>query len=213
VTADELAELGERFEHARPVDIVRWAVERFGHRLVLATSFADAVLVDIAVSVAPDLRVVFLDTGFHFPETWHTLRRAMDRYALDLTVLRPGSDAADVWTHGSAACCAARKVDVLDAHLTDVADAWISGLRRVDDPGRADVPVVEIDRRGLVKINPIAAMGDEEHDAYITAHDVFVNTLRYDGYASIGCWPCTEPSADGRAGRWGGSRTECGLHR
>jgi phosphoadenosine phosphosulfate reductase len=96
--------------------------------------------------------------------------------------------------------------------MTEHADAWLSGLRRADDPGRADAPIVSVDRRGLVKVNPIVAMSDAEYEQYNLDHDVVVNTLRFDGYASIGCWPCTEPSTD-RSGRWAGSgKTECGLH-
>lgn len=208
----ELELINARLEHVSPAEIVAWAHDRFGARLAMTASFADTTLIDIATSVAPDVEVIFLDTGFHFAETLNTVRRAMERYALNLTVLRPPADAADVWAHGSDACCAARKVDLLDDHLVGRVDAWLSGVRRADSSERADTPIVSIDRRGLVKINPMANMTDDEHDRYVADHDVLVNTLHYDGYASIGCWPCTEPSADGRSGRWGGSKTECGLH-
>lgn len=180
---------------------------------MLTASFADTTLIDVATRVDPDVEVVFLDTGFHFAETLNTVRRAMERYALNLTVLRPDGDAPDVWAHASDACCHHRKVVPLDRYLDGHADAWMSGLRRADDPGRASAPIVSIDRRGLVKVNPLAAMTDEEHAAYVDANHVLVNTLHLDGYASIGCWPCTEPASDGRAGRWGGVKRECGLHR
>lgn len=212
LAAAELAELNERFETATPTEIVRWASARFGSRLAMTASFADTTLIDIATAVDPDLHVIFLDTGFHFAETLSTVRRAMERYALNLTVLRPAADAPDVWEHGSDACCAARKVDPLDEYLPQHADAWLSGLRRADSTERADAPIVAVDRRGLVKVNPIANLSDAQYDAYVHEHDVLVNTLQLDGYASIGCWPCTAPSTDGRAGRWGGAKTECGLH-
>ena len=208
----ELQRVNSALDTATPAEIVRWAHGRFGHRLALTASFADTTLIDIATAVAPDVEVVFLDTGFHFAETLNTVRRAMERYALNLTVLRPPADADDVWAHGSDACCEARKVAPLDRYLTGRVDAWLSGLRRADSPERADTPIVSIDRRGLVKVNPMANMSDEEYDAYVVEHDVIVNTLQYDGYASIGCWPCTEPSTDGRSGRWGGTKSECGLH-
>ena len=94
--------------------------------------------------------------------------------------------------------------------------AWLSGLRRADSrPGR-HAPVVQRDRRGLVKINPLARWSDEDVARYIDEHDVPVNPLVARGYPSIGCWPCTRPvgeGEDGRAGRWDGSdKTECGLH-
>lgn len=212
LSARELDELNRRLEDASAPEIVRWATQRFGRRLAMTASFADTTLIDIATAIDPDIEVIFFDTGFHFAETLNTVRRAMERYSLNLTVLRPAADAPDVWAHGSDACCAARKVDPLDAYLPGHADAWLSGLRRADSAGRADAPIVSIDRRGLVKVNPIANMTDDEYDAYLVDHDVLVNTLHLDGYASIGCWPCTEPSTDGRAGRWGGAKTECGLH-
>lgn len=208
----ELTGLNDRLESATPHEIVGWASRRFGRRLAMTASFADTTLIDIATRVDPDIEVIFFDTGFHFAETLNTVRRALERYSLNLTVLRPAADAPDVWAHGSEACCAARKVDPLDTYLPRHADAWLSGLRRADSPERAATPIISIDRRGLVKVNPIANMTDAEYDAYIAEHDVVVNPLTLDGYASIGCWPCTEPSTDGRAGRWGGSKTECGLH-
>lgn len=211
IDAAEVSRINAALEHASPPEIVRWAHHRFGARVKMTASFADTTLIDIAIGVAPDIEVIFLDTGFHFAETLNTVRRAMERYELNLTVLRPTADAADVWEHGSEACCAARKVDPLADYLPRHADAWLSGLRRADSAERADSPIVSIDKRGLVKINPLANMSDDEYEAYVAEHDVLVNTLAYDGYASIGCWPCTEPSTD-RSGRWGGSKTECGLH-
>jgi phosphoadenosine phosphosulfate reductase len=199
-------------ERATPTEIVEWAHRRFGARLVLTASFADTTLIDLATAVAPDVEVIFLDTGFHFPETLNTVRRAMERYALNLTVLRPDPSAADVWAAGSEACCEARKVAPLEQYLPGRADAWLSGLRRADSPARETAPIVSIDRRGLAKINPMANMSDAEYAAYQATHDVLVNTLAYDGYASIGCWPCTEPASD-RSGRWAGTgKSECGLH-
>lgn len=209
---DELDAVNARLEGATPSEIVAWAHARFPGRLALTASFADTTLIDVATRVAPDVEVIFLDTGFHFAETLATVRRAMSRYALNQTVLRPPADAPDVWAAGSDACCGARKVEVLDGYLAGRVDAWLSGVRRADSPARADAPIVSIDRRGLVKVNPLANMSDAEHEAYVAEHDVIVNTLALDGYASIGCWPCTEPSTDGRAGRWGGAKTECGLH-
>lgn len=212
MTDAQAAAADRHLADATPAEIIGWAVERFGRRLVLTASFAETTLIDIALDVDPDLEVVFLDTGFHFPETLGAVRRAMDRYALDLTVLRPDADAADLWADGTDTCCAARKTVVLDRYLLDHADAWLSGLRRADAPHRAGAPIVSIDGRGLVKVNPLATMSDADYDAYNLSHDVVVNTLRYDGYASIGCWPCTEP-ADDRSGRWAGTgKTECGLH-
>lgn len=212
LSAADVAAANAALETATPTEIIAWAHARFGARLVLTASFADTTLIDLATSVAPDVEVIFLDTGFHFAETLNTVRRAMERYALNLTVLRPDPAAADVWAAGSEACCEARKVTPLADYLPGRADAWLSGLRRADSPARATTPIVSIDKRGLVKINPMANMSDDEYAAYQADHDVLINTLAYDGYASIGCWPCTEKATD-RSGRWAGSaKSECGLH-
>jgi phosphoadenosine phosphosulfate reductase len=95
--------------------------------------------------------------------------------------------------------------------------AWVTGVRRVDAPTRAETPIVQWDdRNGLVKINPIAPWTDDEFRAYIDEHGILENPLVHAGYPSIGCAPCTAkvaPGDDPRSGRWAGqSKTECGLH-
>ncbi|MFT5201884.1 MAG: phosphoadenosine phosphosulfate reductase [Candidatus Aldehydirespiratoraceae bacterium] len=213
-TAD-VAAMSESFEGCHPQEVIGWAVEAFGARLSLSASFADTLLIDLAVGVHADVAVVFVDTGFHFAETLATVRRAMVRYSLNLTVLRPRPTAADLWAHGTDTCCGSRKVAPLERHLVANADAWMSGLRREDSPSRANVPIVDLDLRGLVKINPLAGWSNDEVQQYILDNDVLVNPLTYRGYPSIGCWPCTDPAdvSDPRAGRWANSqKTECGLH-
>lgn len=202
-------------ESASADAVIRWAVDRFGHRLVLATSMTDAVMIDLVTRIDPDIEVAFIDTGFHFAQTLATMRQAVARHQLRITVERPDHDRPDVWRHGPEACCAARKVAPLERILAGRA-AWLSGIRRADGPTRATTPKVEIDRRGLVKVNPIADWTDHDVDAHIATHDIIVNPLVAQGYPSIGCWPCTEPAAgdDPRSGRWTGTaKTECGLHR
>jgi phosphoadenosine phosphosulfate reductase len=214
-TMADVVAMSESFEGCHPQEVIGWAVEEFGARLSLSASFADTLLIDLAVGVHPDVEVVFIDTGFHFAETLATVRRAMVRYSLNLTVLRPLPTAADLWAHGTDTCCGSRKVAPLERHLVANADAWMSGLRRDDSPTRANAPIVDLDLRGLVKINPLAGWSSSEVKQYILANDVLINPLAADGYPSIGCWPCTEPAeaSDPRAGRWVDSqKTECGLH-
>ena len=212
LTVDDVDAANRRLDGAAPHEIVEWAVNTFGRRLVLTTSFSETTLIDIALGVDPGLEVVFLDTGYHFPETLDTMRHAQRRYDLELTVLRPDDGAPGPFGGDTGSCCAARKSTPLDRYLTAHADAWLSGMRRSDSPDRAHTPIVSLDRRGLVKVNPIVAMDDADYDAYNASHDVVVNTLRHDGFASIGCWPCTQ-RADDRSGRWAGSaKSECGLH-
>lgn len=216
--------LAQHFAEAPAERVVGWAVARFGAELCLASSMSDAVLIDVVTRIDPDIQVVFLDTGFHFAETLATLRRVMVRYRLRVTVCRPepgpAGPAPDVWAHGPEACCAARKIQPLDRLLAG-RRAWLSGLRRADSPERSATQVVERDRRGLIKINPLAAWSDDDVERYCAEHEVVLNPLLAEGYPSIGCWPCTEPAmADGtmeidpRSGRWAGTtKTECGIHR
>jgi phosphoadenosine phosphosulfate reductase len=214
-TDADLAAISARFEPAPAADIVAWAVETFGDGLCLAASMADAVLIDVATKVDPSIEVVFLDTQYHFPETLATARRVEQRYRLKLRVLTPDREPDDLWRTDTDACCQARKVDPLSRHMAERA-AWLTGLRRAESDSRRDAAIVQRDGRGLVKVNPLATWTDEQVDAYIREHDVPVNPLLFDGYPSIGCWPCTqrvEPGEDARAGRWAGSdKTECGLH-
>jgi phosphoadenosine phosphosulfate reductase len=211
----DLAVVAADLETADASQIVAWAVEEFGDRLCLAASMADAVLIDVATRVDPSIEVVFLDTQYHFPETLHTADRTRRRYDLRLVVLRPDVAPDDRWRHDVDGCCQARKVGPLDRHLRGRA-AWMSGVRRADSSARASTRIVQRDRRGLVKVNPLATWTDDDVAAYVAEHDVIVNPLLLDGYPSIGCWPCTHgvaPGADARAGRWAGtSKTECGLH-
>ncbi len=215
-SAADAAAMSARFEGSHPGEIIRWAVDEFGARLSLSASFADTLLIDLAVAVEPDIEVVFIDTGFHFAETLATVRRAMARYALNLTVLRPAPTAADVWGHGTDTCCGSRKVAPLERHLVANADAWLSGLRRNDSSQRAEAPIIGLDLRGLVKVNPLAGWSAEAIERHMLENNVLVNPLAFDGYPSIGCWPCTDPAdpTDPRSGRWAGSsKTECGLHQ
>jgi len=212
---DQLHDLAASFESADATDIIDWAVGSFGPLLSLTASMTDAVLVDLAVRVAPAIEVVFIDTGYHFPETLQTVEQVRRRYGLNLRIMtvRPHDQA--LWEADPENCCSAVKVGQLDRALAGKA-AWMSGLRRSEAASRAGTPIVSRDLRGLVKVNPIANWDADDVADYITRHDVIVNPFTLQGYPSIGCMPCTHPVAKGddpRSGRWAGSeKTECGLH-
>jgi phosphoadenosine phosphosulfate reductase len=137
------------------------------------------------------------------------------RYGLNLKIMSVPHHDEELWKVDPENCCSAVKVGQLDRALQGKA-AWLSGLRRVEAPTRANAPIVARDLRGLVKVNPIATWTDLDVQDYVREHDVPVNPLVERGYPSIGCMPCTQPVADGedpRAGRWAGrDKTECGLH-
>jgi phosphoadenosine phosphosulfate reductase len=211
----EMAELNERFDGAPASDIIRWAVDTFHPHLALTASMTDAVLIDLAVNVEPSIEVVFIDTGYHFPETLDTVETVRRRYGLNLRMMTVPHHDEELWKVDPENCCSAIKVGQLDRALMGK-EAWMSGLRRAESPTRAESPILSLDLRGLVKVNPIATWTDLDVQGYIADHDVPVNPLVHQGYPSIGCQPCTHPVADGedpRSGRWVGSdKTECGLH-
>jgi phosphoadenosine phosphosulfate reductase len=212
---EELAELNHEFERLPASKIIQWAVDNFAPHLCLSASMTDAVLVDLAVKVYPAIEVVFIDTGYHFPETLDTVETVRRRYGLNLRMMTVAHHDEELWRIDPENCCSAVKVGQLDRALLGKA-AWMSGLRRAEAATRETAPIVVRDLRGLVKVNPIATWSDADVAGYIADHDVPVNPLTLQGYPSIGCMPCTLPVTDGddpRAGRWAGrDKTECGIH-
>lgn len=215
------AELGP---DATAPELLVWAAETFGGGLIVASNMQDAVLVDLAARARPGVDVLFLETGYHFAETIGTRDAVASVY--DVTIVDATAEhtvaeqdsllGKDLFAREPDRCCALRKVAPLQNTLARY-DAWVTGVRRVEAPTRADTPLVTFDERfGLVKINPIAAWSDEDMDAYIAEHAILVNPLVGAGYLSIGCAPCTAkpaPGADPRSGRWAGTaKVECGLH-
>jgi phosphoadenosine phosphosulfate reductase len=212
-------------EGAHPAEILRWAVEQFGGRFCIASSMGDAVLATLAAdAVEQPVDVVFLDTGYHFAETIGTRDAVAAMLPVNVRTILPLRTVAEQDAeHGPRLherdpdrCCALRKVEPL-ARALEPYHAWASGIRRDEASTRRDIGVVEWDaKRGMVKVNPLAAWTQDDVDAYIAERGVLVNPLVYDGYPSIGCAPCTRRVADGedaRAGRWAGTgKTECGLH-
>jgi len=189
---------------------IRWAVEAYGDDLCLLSSMQDAVLIDLALGIDPTIDIVFLDNGYHFPETLEMAKRVERIYGIEVRRISR-TDASNATPISPGECCDL-KPRLLDEAL-EGKQAWLSGLRRGETPERRRAQAVETDRRGLTKINPLVGWTQSDVDAYIDARAVPVNPLRYQGYPSIGCQPCTMPAASGRDGRWANSdRTECGLH-
>ena len=205
-------------------EILAWTADTFGERFIVASSMQDAVLVHLAAQARPGVDVLFLDTGYHFAETLGTRDAVEQVYGVRIVNARPElsvseQEAAygkDMFARAPDRCCAMRKVAPLKRTLKNY-DAWVTGVRRVEAPTRANTPLVTFDETfGLVKINPIAAWSDDQMESYIEARSILVNPLVAAGYPSIGCAPCTfKPlsGADPRSGRWAGqAKTECGLH-
>jgi phosphoadenosine phosphosulfate reductase len=228
-TPELAAEADARFGAiADPVEqalaVLAWAGQTFGEQFAITSSMADGLLAHLASTAAPGVHVIFLDTGYHFAETIGT--RDWITGVLPVTLVNvtpPQTVEQQDAEHGPRLhdrdpdrCCALRKVKPLATALAGYT-AWGSGVRRDESPTRAGTRLVDWDaKRGMVKVNPIAAWTQEHVDAYIERHQVPVNPLFEVGYGSIGCAPCTrpvQPGEDPRAGRWAGrGKTECGIH-
>jgi phosphoadenosine phosphosulfate reductase len=215
---------GRDLEGASALEILGWADEQFGPKWAVASSMADAVVPSLAAQVRPGVDILFLYTGYHFAETIGTRDAVAATLPVNIRTITPrqtveqqdASFGARLYERNPDQCCALRKVMPLRAALKDYV-AWASGLRRDEAVTRAGTKVVEWDeQRGMVKLNPIAAWTQDDVDRYIADNGVLVNPLLFDGYGSIGCWPCTrriKPGEDARAGRWAGTgKIECGLH-
>jgi phosphoadenosine phosphosulfate reductase len=225
---DELRAIAQRAEvelaEAGAEEVLAWTAATFGDRWIVASNMQDAVLIDLAAAVRPEVDVLFLETGYHFAETIGTKDAVATVYPrLTIVEAKAEQSVADQEAQFGLLnktdpdrCCFLRKVVPLRATLARY-DAWVTGVRRVDAPTRANTPLVTWDQaNNLVKINPIAAWSDERFNDYITEHGILENPLVGAGYPSIGCEPCTSkplPGADPRSGRWAGrAKTECGLH-
>jgi phosphoadenosine phosphosulfate reductase len=215
---------GRDLEGATAHEIMGWALDTFHPRLAVASSMADAVLIDIATSIRADIPVVFVDTGYHFAETLgmrDAVAASKPVRMLSVTpvqsISQQGESYGDrLYERDPDLCCQLRKVRPMEEALKPFL-AWASGIRRDEATSRRKIGVVEWDaKRSKIKVNPLAAWTQEEADRYTEEHQVLVNPLLSAGYASIGCEPCTRrvaPGEDARAGRWSGTgKTECGLH-
>jgi phosphoadenosine phosphosulfate reductase len=201
--------------------VLAYVVDRFHPRLTVACSFQKeaSVVLDLMLKIAPDARVFTLDTHVLFPETYETWKRVEDRYGIEVEVHQGPSLGRQAATHGDRLwerdpdeCCRLRKVDPLTEALADV-EAWVSGVRREQAPGRARTRKLAWDaKHERWKANPLADWTEEDVWGYIHRHDLPYNPLHERGYGSIGCTHCTKPGA-GREGRWAATgKTECGLH-
>jgi phosphoadenosine phosphosulfate reductase len=218
------ATAAETLAGASARDVIAWAAQTFGPRLCITSSMTDAVIIHLASAQVPNIDVLFLDTGYHFPETIGTRDAVSAVYPVNLINVTPpttveeqdGELGPKLYSRNPDLCCYLRKVVPLEQALGPY-DAWITGVRREETDARSDTRVIQWDpRREMVKVNPIVEWSQEEVDDYILTNGVLVNPLVDEGYPSIGCRTCTarvEDGADPRSGRWAGTgKTECGIH-
>jgi phosphoadenosine phosphosulfate reductase len=229
------ADVAALARHAEPMpteDVLRLALERFGRKVALSSSFGaeDMVLIDMLMQIDPRARVFTLDTGRLPQETYNVIDATRQKYGATIEVLFPQAEAVQHMVAGHGVnlfyhsvenrklCCGIRKMEPLGRALSGL-EAWITGLRREQSVTRTDVHKIEWDGgNNLVKVNPLVDWSREDVWKYIREHNVPYNALHDRGYPSIGCAPCTravQPGEHERAGRWWWEHPEtkeCGLH-
>lgn len=210
------------------LDVLKWAFREYGDEIVYACSFGaeGIVLTDLISKVNKQAKIIFLDTGLHFPETYELIEKVKNRYPLlQISSLKPKITLAEqekwygeeLWKVNPNLCCHMRKVVPLKEALKDV-KAWISGLRREQSLTRSNTQYINKDDKFRnIKICPIIHWTWDDIMTYIQMNQLPYNPLHDNGYPSIGCATCTLPVAeigDSRSGRWAGhSKTECGIHQ
>jgi phosphoadenosine phosphosulfate reductase len=222
---EDLATLAARFEEVDPIEILRWAVRTYAPDAALTCSFQHegVVLAHMLQSVAPETPIVFINTGYHFPETLAYRDLLVERYHFNLIEVGPAVSKEEVerqhgpelFRHDPDRCCEINKVEPLRRALRGVR-AWINGRRRDQAATRHTLPILEELPNGIVKINPLVRWAAKDTYEYMTRYELPMNPLFEQGYTSIGCAPCTRPvlaGEDERAGRWAGrTKIECGIH-
>lgn len=217
--------LDRLFEGRSAEDMLRIAIrDLFPGRVALVSSFGaeSAVLLAMVSEIDPRTPVLFLDTGKLFAETLDYQRRLSEILGFgDLRTVRPDAveraeeDAdGDLHTRDADGCCDLRKSRPLERALGGF-QAWISGRKRFQSAGRAELRLFEADAEGRVKLNPLAGWSADDLQRFRRARGLPPHPLVAQGYPSIGCAPCTSRAfgADSRAGRWSGmEKTECGIH-
>ena len=224
-TAAELDRLNEEFELAPPEEILEWAWHTLGPEIAASSSFQtqSVPLLHLISRVCPGMRVLFLDTGFHFPETLSFRDDLVGRFGLNLEVLRPSMDRRELFArHGDTPyrtdpdlCCYVNKVEPMQRALQGMR-GWVSGVRRDQTKDRNRLAPLQEAGDGIIRVHPMLTWTSRDVQTYMDRHRLPVHPLLALGYPSVGCVPCTRPVGEGgaeRSGRWHGTtKNECGLH-
>ena len=228
----DLPELNAMLATRTPPEIVAWAAAQWGDRLVMTSSFGaeSALLIHMAVTAMPRIKVIMVDTGYLFPETYAFMEQLRQRFDLNVWVFRSQQDVVKwlpdhgetdpTWRNDVEQCCGANKNEPFDRAMKTLAPAaWLRGIRRDQAQTRQSRGIVEWSKRNnCYAVSPLLPWTGRDIGLYMKQHDLPYNPLVETGYLSIGCNPlsCTRPvtaGEDPRAGRWAGqAKTECGLH-
>ena len=208
-------------------ELLQWAFDEYGEKLVYACSFGieGIVLIELISRIKPDATIIFLDTNYHFKETYETIERVKKRYPqLQIHLQQPGLTieqqteqyGLDLWKTNPNQCCDLRKIKPLEEAISP-STAWISGLRREQSELRKSTEYLNLDNRfEKIKVCPLIHWTWKDVWRFAHTNELDYNVLHDQGFPSIGCQVCTKPAfteEDMRSGRWTGSgKTECGLH-
>jgi phosphoadenosine phosphosulfate reductase len=220
----DLELLNKRFETSSPQDILEWAMENYWPSIVMSSSFQtqSIPLLHIISRMKLELPIIFLDTGYHFPETCNFKEMLRKKWALNIIDLRNENNGENNEFHGGEPlhrtnpdrCCYIHKVEPMMKAVQDKR-AWIAGIRHEQTAQRSRANIFECQSDGLIKVNPILNWTQQDLWKYIHDHDLPLHPLYSQGYLSVGCAPCTRPVQPGeseRAGRWADTgKIECGL--
>jgi phosphoadenosine phosphosulfate reductase len=214
-------------EKATAQERVRWAVDTYGDGLVLTTSFGiqAAVMLHLVTRIAPKIPVIFIDTGYHFPETYRFASDLAKKLDLNLKTYVPAQTAAQqealhgkLWEQGLEGLQRynhLNKVEPMDRALRELkATAWLAGLRRSQASTREKLTVVQ-NQNKMAKVHPILDWDNRTVHRYLTEHGLNYHPLWEEGYVSIGDWHSTSKLEAGMTEeqtRFGGLKRECGLH-
>ena len=230
----DLKQLNAHFADASPRDILACAFETWPNCALSFSGAEDVLLLHLVSKLRPDVRVFTLDTGRLHAQTHEFIERVRETYGVRIDMLYPDAKRLQrlvsekglfsFYRDGHDECCGIRKIEPMRRHLAGF-DAWISGIRRDQSPTRREIDVFEVDGQfsgmgvPLIKINPLANRTSDEVWNQIRMLEIPYNPLHDQGFASIGCEPCTRPTGPGqheREGRWWWEEAtlkECGLHK
>ncbi len=214
-------------------EVIKFFLEKFEDKIVFASSLGaeDQAITQIITTIDTIVKIITLDTGRLFQETYDLIQNTNSRYGIKIDIIFPDKDKVQKMVkekginlfydsvENRKLCCRVRKIEPLRDVLSGMM-AWISGIRRNQAVTRINDKLVEWDEEnGLIKINPLIKWKDEEVWEYIRKNNIPYNFLHDKGYKSIGCLPCTRPvksGEDSRSGRWwweNQGHKECGLHK
>ena len=220
----DLEDIEKQFEKKGVEFMLKWIWDTYGSKAIATSSFQtqSLPLLHLISRMTPKMEIVFLDTGYHFEETYEYVKKLRELLSLNILMVQPEmghqefkKNYAGLYSTDPESCCRINKVEPLEGVMRD-RQAWVSGIRRDQSTTRMNAPLFHRQENGQLKISPMIHWTGKDVEKYIQAHELPVHPLLACGYKSIGCWPCTKAVGDSdnyRSGRWfGSSKTECGLH-